>query len=165
MTAMPHSLSKPSVLYPIEDLLPHARPMILLDRVMARLDDGIVTELAIHPGLPFFQQGRGIPAHIALEWMAQTCGAHVGATASDTKQPVRVGFLLGTRDFRSDVDWFTEGQVVQVTARLVFHEGETAVFDCHVSCDDRIVVTAQLTVYQPSDIANMLASQGIRPGQ
>lgn len=165
MMTMSHLLSKSSVPYQIEDLLPHARPMILLDRVVARLADGIVTELAIRPGLPFFQQGRGIPAHIALEWMAQSCGAHVGATAIDTKQPVRVGFLLGTRDFSSDVDWFTEGQVVQINARMVFHEDETAVFDCHVSCDDKIVVTAQLTVYQPSDIANMLASQGIRPGQ
>ncbi|HEX9446502.1 MAG TPA: hypothetical protein VF920_00910 [Dongiaceae bacterium] len=162
---MSHPEAAVETLYQIEQLLPHARPMILLDRVVERLTDGIVTELKIRPGLPFFRPMRGIPAHIALEWMAQSCGAHVGASALESGQPVRVGFLLGTRDFISRVDWFTEGQIARVSARLIFHEDETAVFDCHVSCGGDIVITAQLTVYEPSDIATMLASQGIRSGQ
>jgi predicted hotdog family 3-hydroxylacyl-ACP dehydratase len=148
-------------IYPIEDLLPHARPMILLDRVAARLGDGIVTELVVRPGLPFYQEGRGIPAHVALEWMAQSAGAHVGAMARDTGQSVRIGFLLGTRDFISLSDWFTANQTLQITARLIFNEGETAVFDCHVSQSGEVVSKAQLTVYQPLDMAAMLASQGI----
>ncbi|HVI89009.1 MAG TPA: hypothetical protein VM659_11935 [Dongiaceae bacterium] len=148
-------------LYPIETLLPHARPMILLDRVVARQADGLVTELAIRPGLPFYREGQGIAAHVALEWMAQSCGAHVGAVAADRGAAVRIGFLLGTRDFRSEIDWFTAGQTVRVMVRLVYHEGETAVFDCQVDCGGTIVAQAQLTVYQPADMAAMLASQGI----
>jgi predicted hotdog family 3-hydroxylacyl-ACP dehydratase len=150
--------------YQIELLLPHARPMILLDRVAERLADGIVTELLVRPGLPFFQETRGIPAHVALEWMAQSCGAHVGATALESGAPVRVGFLLGTRDFTSRVDWFTAGQTVFVTAKLIYHEDETAVFDCQVRLGKEIAATAQLTVYQPSDMAAMMASQGIGRG-
>lgn len=150
--------------YQIEALLPHARPMILLDGVAERLPDGIVTELLVRPGLPFFQEGRGIPAHIALEWMAQCCGAHVGATALETGQPVRVGFLLGTRDFSSEIDWFTPGQHVLITAKLMFHEAEIGSFDCQVSLAGEVVARAQLTVYQPTDMAAMLASQGIESG-
>jgi len=148
-------------LYPIDDLLPHARPMILLDRVVAREADGLVTELAIRPGLPFYRAGQGIAAHVALEWMAQSCGAHIGALATDHGEAVRIGFLLGTRDFKSDVDWFRAGQTVRVAVRLVYHEGETAVFDCQVESAGIIVAQAQLTVYQPADMAAMLASQGI----
>jgi predicted hotdog family 3-hydroxylacyl-ACP dehydratase len=150
--------------YQIDALLPHARPMILLDGVVERLADGIVTELLVRPGLPFFQLGRGIPAHVALEWMAQTCGAHVGATAMESGQPVRVGFLLGTRDFASDIDWFTPGQHLRITARLVFHEAETGSFDCQVELAGEVVARAKLTVYQPSDMAAMLASQRIGSG-
>ena len=148
-------------IYQIDSLLPHARPMILLDRVYERLADGIVTELLVRPGLPFFQEGHGIPAHVALEWMAQSCGAHVGAMAMDTAAPVRVGFLLGTRDFNCRVSWFTPGQIVHITARLIYHEDETAVFDCQAGLGQEILATAQLTVYQPSDMAAMMASQGI----
>jgi len=154
---MAQSLNQP--LYEIESLLPHARPMILLDKVVDRLPDGIVTELQIRPDAPFFQQGRGIPAHVALEWMAQTCGAHVGATALESGEPVRIGLLLGTRDFNSRIDWFTTGRNILVTARLIYHEGETAVFDCWVSLGEEIVATAKLTVYQPSDMADMMAMQ------
>jgi predicted hotdog family 3-hydroxylacyl-ACP dehydratase len=148
-------------LYEIESLLPHARPMILLDKVVDRLPDGIVTELQIRPDAPFFQQGRGIPAHIALEWMAQTCGAHVGAMAMESGAPVRIGLLLGTRDFNCRVDWFTPEQKVLITAKLIYHEGETAVFDCWANLGEEIVAMAKLTVYQPSDMADMMAMQRI----
>jgi len=155
----------PRPLYPIDSLLPHARPMILLDRVVERQADAIVTELEIRPGLPFFRTGQGIAAHIALEWMAQACGAHVGAVARDSGGEVRVGFLLGTREFKSSRDWFVAGETVLVGARLVFHEGETAVFDCWVMpaghSSGEAIASAQLTVYQPADVAAMLASQGI----
>lgn len=152
-------------LYSIDSLLPHARPMILLDRVVERQADGMVTELTIRPGLPFFRPGHGIAAHVALEWMAQTCGAHVGAVARDSGEEVRIGFLLGTREFRSSRDWFVAGETVLIGAQLVFHEGETAVFDCRVmpadQADGEAIATAQLTVYQPTDVAAMLANQGI----
>lgn len=151
-------------LYPIEALLPHARPMILLDGVVTRQADGLTTELLIRPGLPFYRHDRGIAAHVALEWMAQSCGAHIGALAADRQEPVRIGFLLGTRDFKSDVDWFVTGQIVRISVRLVYHEAETAAFDCQVRLAETVAATAQLTVYQPSNMAAMLASQGIEAG-
>ncbi|MET1026303.1 MAG: hypothetical protein ABWY00_03980 [Dongiaceae bacterium] len=146
---------------PIEALLPHARPMILLDRVVYRDAARIVTEVAIRPEIPFFVPGQGIAAHVALEYMAQSCGAFVGALAMETGKPVRVGFLLGTRDFVSQVAWFPPLAVLSVTAALAFQDDEMAVFDCRVALQGQDVVTAQLTVYQPTDVGAMLASQGI----
>jgi predicted hotdog family 3-hydroxylacyl-ACP dehydratase len=151
--------------HPIAALLPHAHPMILLDRVCGWEEGAIEAELAIRPDSPFFEQGKGIAAHIAIEWMAQSCGAYVGLEALLEAKPVRVGFLLGTRNFTAERDWFRAGEVVSVRAELVFRDGETGVFDCTVRCRDTVEAKAQLTLHQPADLAAVLASQGIRPGK
>jgi predicted hotdog family 3-hydroxylacyl-ACP dehydratase len=155
----------PPCAHPIEALLPHAHPMILLDRVSGWEEGAIETQLTIRPNLPFFEPEKGVAAHIAIEWMAQTCGAYVGLEALLKAKPVRVGFLLGTRNFTADQDWFRAGETVSVRAELVFQDGETGVFDCTVRCHDALAAKAQLTLHQPADLAAVLASQGIRPGK
>jgi predicted hotdog family 3-hydroxylacyl-ACP dehydratase len=147
--------------YPIEALLPHARPMILLDRVSAFSSTFLEAELTVRPDMPFFEQGKGVGAHIALEWMAQACAAYVGLEALLANEPVRIGFLVGTRNFAARCAWFAAAETIRVRADLVFRDGETGVFDCAVHRDALEVVRAQLTLHQPRDIRAVLASQGI----
>ena len=150
--------------YPIETLLPHARPMILIDEIVGYGEHFLTSALTIRPGLPFFKPGRGIAAHVALEWMAQTCGAFAGAQARDAGEEIRLGLLLGTRDFSSTVTWFSEGQRLEVTATRLYIDGQIGAFDCAVHCSDQPqpVARAQLTVYQPDDAAALLAGQATR---
>ncbi|MBK8158046.1 MAG: 3-hydroxylacyl-ACP dehydratase [Rhodospirillaceae bacterium] len=150
--------------HPIAALLPHAHPMILLDKVTGWGAQAIETTLVVRADAPFFQPGKGIAAHIAIEWMAQSCGAFVGLEALTLARPVRVGFLLGTRNFAADQAWFKEGETVHIRAELAFRDGETGVFDCTVRCRDAVAARAQLTLHQPADLAAVLASQGIKPG-
>lgn len=147
--------------YPIETLLPHAGRMLLLDRVTGFTDAAIEAVLGIRPGNPFFEAGKGVAAHIAIEWMAQACGAFVGLEAMRRHQAVRVGFLLGTRNFKAERDWFCEGEGLIVRAELIFRDGETGVFDCILRSHERVEATAQLTLHQPADLAAVLARQGI----
>ena len=147
--------------YLIEALLPHARPMILIDRVIDFDPKFIAAELTIRPDMPFFEPGKGVAAHIGLEWMAQACAAYVGLEALLANQAVRIGFLLGTRNFAARVRWFAAGETLRVRADLVFRDGETGVFDCAIYRDELEAVRAQLTLHQPADIHAVLASQGI----
>lgn len=147
--------------YPIEALLPHARPMILIDRVVDFDPRFIAVELTTRPHMPFFDPGKGVAAHIGLEWMAQACAAYVGLEALLANQAVRIGFLLGTRNFAARVRWFAAGETLRVRADLVFRDGETGVFDCAIYRDELEAVRAQLTLHQPADIHAVLASQGI----
>lgn len=147
--------------HPLEALLPHARPMILLDEVVGRDETRLAAALTVRAGTPFFDAGRGVAAHVAIEWMAQACGAFVGAEALESGGAVRLGLLLGTRDFEADVSWFPEGARVEVSATLVYRDGEMGVFDCAAAVDGQGMATAQLTVYQPADTAALLASQGV----
>ena len=146
-------------LYSIELLLPHARPMILLDEVVGRDGLSMTTALTVRPSLPFFRPGRGIPTHIGLEWMAQTCGAYIGARSRDDGRPVRLGFLLGTREYKSSVRWFVVGERVLVTATEQFGDGQIGSFNCSIrrASDDVRIANAVLTVYQPEDPGTLLA--------
>lgn len=148
-------------LYPVEALLPHARPMILIDRVLAFDPKLIEAELTVRSDMPFFVPGKGVGAHIAIEWMAQACAAYVGLEALLAGQAVRIGFLLGTRNFTATIPWFAAGDTVSVRAAVAFRDGETGVFKCAVRRGDLVVVQAQLTLHQPNDIHATLASQGI----
>jgi predicted hotdog family 3-hydroxylacyl-ACP dehydratase len=140
--------------YPIADLLPHAAPMVLLDCVTACDDDGLTASVTITPGTRFASPDRGVAAHIGVEWMAQACGAFAGLQAKSTGQPVRLGFLLGTRDFTADRAWFATGETLAVSVRRVYLDDGMAVFDCQIDAGETTCARARLTVYQPGDRDN-----------
>ncbi|MDY0873336.1 ApeP family dehydratase [Dongia rigui] len=146
--------------YPVTDLLPHSGRMVLLDRVSGFTDAAIEADLRVRSDNIFFERGQGVAAHIAIEWMAQACGAFVGLEARRQNLPVRIGFLLGTRNFSATRAWFREGEQLVVRAELVFRDGETGVFDCTLRGAD-VLARAQLTLHQPVDLAAVLISQGI----
>jgi predicted hotdog family 3-hydroxylacyl-ACP dehydratase len=146
--------------YEVHRLLPHQPPMLLLDEVLGWNAERIVAGLTVRPD-SLFLDDQGLPAHIAIEWMAQACGAWVGVQALEAGQPVRIGFLLGTRDFKSRISWYQLGNRVTVTASVVFNDGQMAVFDCTVAHDTEVCATARLNVFQPTDLDAMLKEQGI----
>jgi predicted hotdog family 3-hydroxylacyl-ACP dehydratase len=135
--------------YPIADLLPHAAPMVLLDRVTGWTDDSLTAVVTITQDTRFATSNKGVPAHIGIEWMAQACGAFAGMQAKTTGQPVQLGFLLGTRDFTADRPWFTTGETLSVSVRRVFLESGMAVFDCQIVANEATCARARLTVFQP----------------
>lgn len=148
-------------LYPLDTVLPHRAPMILIDGIESWNGQEIRTYLTIGPSCPFFIDGKGIAAHVAMEWMAQSCAAFVGIEAIQARRPVRVGFLLGTRNFSAAFDWFGEGEILAITARSVYREAGMGQFDCavyrHGGKDE--LAKAQLTVYQPDDLASLVDGQ------
>jgi predicted hotdog family 3-hydroxylacyl-ACP dehydratase len=144
--------------YPIQDTLPHRPPMILIDEIVAREPGSITVAVTVRPQALFFQPGRGMPVHVVLEWMAQACAAYGGADARDAGGTPRVGFLLGTRDFRATRSWLSEGERFEVKTVLDFHDDELASFSCEVSDtrDGQSVARASLTVFHPRDARSVV---------
>ena len=137
--------------YPVQDLLLLTPPALLLDEVVEWDETGLLAALRITPASRFFQASRGVPVHVGIEYMAQGCGAFAGLSAREGKRPVQRGFLLGTRKFRSSIDWFPDGAHVEIVVHVELMEGEMAVFACTIKCDGNAVASARLTVYQPFD--------------
>ena len=152
-------------LYPIESVVPQRPLMMLIDEIVARQVDRIVACVTIRPTTLFFQSGRGLPAHVALEWMAQSCAAFAGSEALDGGGAVKIGFLLGTRDFRADRSWFLEGERLYVRARLEYHDDELANFACEVADapEGPAVVRASLNVFHPHDASALVGGQAGPP--
>lgn len=144
--------------WPVAALLLHRPPMLLLDEVVGYSDEEAVTRVVIRPDHPFARSG-GVPAHVGIELMAQSCGVFVGAHGQSRDEPVKFGFLLGTRRYETSDTIFRFGDELTVTVRVVFREGEMGVFDCHIARDGARVATAQLTVFQPNDTATVLANR------
>ena len=139
--------------YSLDRVLPHAHPMILIDEIIGYGVTSLTSVVTVQPSAQFFRQGRGIPSHIGLEWMAQTCGAFAGAQALDAGGRVRTGLLLGTRDFSSSIAWFEEGRRVEVVATQLFNDGQIGSFECAImdKTHTEPLATATLTVYQLED--------------
>jgi predicted hotdog family 3-hydroxylacyl-ACP dehydratase len=150
--------------YRIEDLLPHTRPMILLDEVISVDEGSLSAALTVRAGRPFFEAGHGVAAHVAIEWMAQTCGAYVGVSALQAGQPIRMGLLLGTRDFQASVPWFVEGRRLNVTATVVLMDPQLGSFDCVVTDGENgsELAKARLTLYRLDDSMSLPDSSNDR---
>jgi predicted hotdog family 3-hydroxylacyl-ACP dehydratase len=143
----------------LAELLPHAAPAILLDRVLAGSASGLVAEVSIGPATPW-RLDAGVPVHVAIEYMAQACAAFVGLEAHTAGGRPRIGLLLGTRDFRAERAWLSDGEVLEVSVALVFRDEQMGVFDASVSSGGAPVCRAQLTVVQPEDLAAVLSQAG-----
>jgi predicted hotdog family 3-hydroxylacyl-ACP dehydratase len=117
---------------PIEDVLPHAGRMVLLTRVADHTDRRTVCVAEISSTSIFADADGGVPAWVALEYMAQCIAAHGGLRARATGDPVPIGFLLGSRSIALHTSRFEPGQRLEVEAAHVWGEHDFFSFACAV---------------------------------
>lgn len=134
--------------YPVGELLPHESPMILLDEVIDYDATSLRAAVTITAASMFLEQD-GVPAYIGLEYMAQACGAHAGVLAQGAGAPVRIGFLLGTRQYTILTPWFRIGERLTVSVNRTYCDDEMASFACRIDVDGKPAAEAELNVIHP----------------
>jgi predicted hotdog family 3-hydroxylacyl-ACP dehydratase len=82
---------------PIQDLLPHRPPMLLLDAVVGFDEESAQCSVTIHESSTFFDDG-GVPAWVALEYCAQCVAAFAGLKAHHSGGEPRIGLLVAARE-------------------------------------------------------------------
>jgi predicted hotdog family 3-hydroxylacyl-ACP dehydratase len=122
--------------------------MLLLDELLL-FDESAAAARMVVAAASLFREAAGVPAHIGLEYMAQTCGAHAGALALERGEEVKIGLLLGTRQYRAHVPYFHLGERLVIAVTAVYRDAEIGAFDCRIEIAGAIAAEAQLTVYQP----------------
>ncbi len=132
----------------IAELIPHSGRMILLDRILDYDEQSLSAELIVRDaGLP--GNDKTVPAWAGIEYMAQAVAAYAGIKSKQSGEPIKLGFLLGTRRYTSNVDSFNVGSVLIIQVRNIIQDEKLGVFDCKIY-GTGIEISANLNVYQPS---------------
>jgi len=141
----------------IHSLVPHSGVMSLLGRFLAADDETLSAEVRIAPDSMFCQDGA-VGAWVGVEYMAQAVAAHAGWCARQRGEPVRVGFLLGSRKYACSVAAFAVGSVLRIEVRRALQgENGLGAFDCRIEDERGLeLATATITVFQPPNVEEFL---------
>lgn len=134
----------------IAELIPHSGRMVLLDRIIDFDEQSLCAELTVRDdGL--LGDNKSVPAYAGIEYMAQAIAAYAGIQAQQAGEPIKIGFLLGTRRYTSNVGSFAVGTHLNIHIKNIMQDEKLGVFDCKINATG-IEVIANLTVYQPPTI-------------
>ena len=124
---------------PLDDLLPHRAPMLLLEG-----GDGEGAYVRVDPGAWYADETGAMPGWFGLELMGQA----VAARRPEGSQG-RPGYLVGTRAYRS-IAAFPGGSLLRMRI-LGSEEDESglAAYDCEILLHGESVATAVLKVIRP----------------
>jgi predicted hotdog family 3-hydroxylacyl-ACP dehydratase len=142
----------------ISDMVPHSGTMSLLDGVLAADAESLSAEVAIRADSMFCQDGK-VGAWIGIEYMAQAVAAHAGHCARLRGEPVKLGFLLGSRRYHCAVASFPAGSVLKVhVQRALQGDNGLGAFECRIddSASGQTLAHATVTVYQPDNVDEFL---------
>lgn len=138
----------------VTDLLPHAGDMVLLDEIVDYNEDSVTANVIVTEDSIFYEDElKGVHASVGLEWMAQAIAAVAGIHALQNKQPIRVGFLLGTRCYKPREIIFPTGHAYIIAVNKLYHEENgLSVFECSIHENGNLIVEANLNVFAPENV-------------
>ena len=123
---------------PVAHLLPHSGRMVMIDRLLHYDAHGAVTE-SDGDARPIFAENGVLPA-----W--------VGARAEDAGEPIRLGFLLGTRKLTLHHGDLPLPATLRSEVQESTHDySGFGVFDCRLYHGTTLLAEAALNVYMPPE--------------
>lgn len=135
-------------------LLPHRVPMLLINKLIDVNESSASALVYIDQDASFYQEGRGVPAWIGLEHMGQTAALIAGYQLENNLVKPHLGFLLGTRRYSSDVEYFLPNNNLYVSCKEKAVVGDSlATFECAIRYEHnhQILASASLSVYRQFD--------------
>ena len=137
----------------VRTLVPHAGPMVLIDRAISADEENLCAEVRIRPESLFCVNGA-VGSWVGIEYMAQAIGAWAGYTARLRGEPVKPGFLLGTRRYECVRPCFLIGTLLRIYVRRLLQEANgLASFECRIEDERGVVARGNLSVFRSSEPA------------
>jgi predicted hotdog family 3-hydroxylacyl-ACP dehydratase len=131
----------------VAELIPHSGKMVWLDRIISCDNVSLSAEIVVRDdGL--LGNDKTVPAWVGIEYMAQAVAAYAGVMAKRAGEPIKLGFLLGTRRYNSNVAEFSVGSTLTVRVEKILQDGNLGAFECRI-LGINVEVMANLNVYQP----------------
>lgn len=140
-----------SSLPPIEAVMPHKLPMLLIDELVAYDLEAYRLDCTATPraGAPFFDAAYGaIPAWVGVEYMAQGIAALSGVARWLEGGSPRIGFIIGVRDFESVVESFPGGETLNIHVAQILRDGNVVSFQCEIASGERTLQLAIINAFE-----------------
>lgn len=129
----------------LEQLVPHAGSMCLLDRVLSHSPDRIVCAADSHrdPGHPLRHGGQLAALHLA-EYAAQATAVHGALIGNGAARPGMLAALRDVRLYADRVD--TVDTPLTITARKQLSQANGSLYEFDVRAGDRLLCQGRLAI-------------------
>ena len=135
---------------PIASLVPHAAPMLLLDRLCEATATTARCEVRVGETLALFLRDDGaLPGWVGIELMAQTVAAWSGYQGHLRQEEPQIGLLLGARKYQCHLARLPAGSLLTIDCEQLLQDGALASFQCYLRCDGELVAEDRLSTIQP----------------
>ena len=143
----------------IESVIPHRGRIRMVDQLLANDADSVSVSAGIRTD-NLFADAHGVPVWVGIEYMAQAIAAWAGCRALERNEPVKIGFLLGTRRYDSACQHFRFGAQLRIEAkREIFGDNGLGMFACRILEGETELARAHVSVFEPPDPEAFLESQ------
>ncbi len=133
--------------YPaMEELVPHAGPMLLVDKLTHWAEGEATCALRIRDRAPFVEAGK-VASAVTMEYMAQAVAACLGYEALRGGAGVRVGMIIACKRFVAHADSLQVNDDLIIQVKRVRGNDLLSHFDCSVKCHGTLFSEALLTLY------------------
>ncbi|NMH60667.1 3-hydroxydecanoyl-ACP dehydratase [Alteromonas ponticola] len=136
------------------ELIPHRPPMLLINKLLKVTESSSSALVVIDSEASFFQADKGVPAWVGLEYMGQTAALIAGHQLQLGVVSPHLGFLLGTRTFTAECDYYETGKLkVSCREKAIVGDG-LATFECLIETypqdaqQAECLATATLSVFR-----------------
>ena len=115
--------------HPIESVLPHTAPMILIDSLESYDEISGRCLVTITPQSNFYDpELKQVPSHVGIEYMAQTIAAYANANQVDSGAKVEVGFLVSSRKYKMHCTGFSLNSTLTIEVEKLSNAYSTTKF-------------------------------------
>jgi len=141
---------------PIENvapLVPQSGEMVLIDRVIDFGEDFLTGEAEIRSNHILLNAGK-LQTFAGIEIMAQGIAAWAGIQARKRNEPVRLGYLLGTRKLYIAQPEIAVGSQLMIEIKMSIQDAMGfGVFDCRLidKATHQTLLSGALNVFSPKD--------------
>ena len=136
---------------PIEELVPHAGAMVLLDQLLAWSKGHARCSLTVREGAPFVRERR-VESVVTIEYMAQAVAACLGYEALLGGGGVRVGMIIGCKRFEAHADSLHVGDALEVEVKCIQGNEALSHFEGRVTRAGTLFSEALLTLFHAEEL-------------
>jgi 3-hydroxyacyl-[acyl-carrier-protein] dehydratase len=147
---MDNQLLKKDLTLPVEAelLVPHRRPVCMIDRLVEYRDESCIVEALIHSGNLLVGEDGVLDRAAYMELIAQAFAAFKGYHDRLHEKPVKKGFLVVVKHMECKGEAFL-GDLLKINVSTISEVGGFAIAEGTVTRNDEVIASGGLTLWIP----------------